>query len=71
MRHPVRPLPVLLALLALPACGFRMEAPRDEAASKEMAGAPASAPVAADMAVASRLAETPTEAGPAAVPDAT
>ena len=70
MRYPVRPVALLLSLLALPACGNRLEAPRDAVASKEMAGAPASLPVASDMAVAARVAESPAEAQGNAVPNA-
>lgn len=70
MRYPVRPAALLLALLSLPACGNRPETPRDAVASKEMAGAPASAPVAADMAVASRLTEGPADARGNSLPSA-
>ncbi|MBK8004413.1 MAG: DUF4349 domain-containing protein [Gemmatimonadetes bacterium] len=70
MQYPVRPAALLVALLALPACGNRLEAPRDAVAGKETAGVPASAPVAADMAVASRLAGGAAEAEGSTLPNA-
>ena len=62
MRYPVRPAALLLSLLALPACGTRDEGPRDAVASKEMAGAPAAAPAAADVTVTRRMMEGTAEA---------